>query len=87
MLATSSHCPNQAYSFGKHIGMQFHCEVSQQKILDWLYPASEKTLQDLQHVPSVQSAETIRSETERRIAKSQAVAAHIYDQWLRGLKL
>ncbi len=86
LLATTPGCPNQAYSYGKHIGMQFHCEVSRQKILDWLSAESEKILDDLKHVSSVQSAQTIRAETDQRIVRSQSLAAHIYDEWLRGLK-
>jgi GMP synthase-like glutamine amidotransferase len=84
-IASTPLCPNQTFSMGKHIGMQFHCEVTPEKIDGWLNPVAEIEVRALSALPSVQQFDMMRQETEKWIAQSQKVAGHIYAEWLRGV--
>lgn len=87
-LATSPWCNTQAYALGeRHLGMQFHCEITPEIISDWL---AEKACQhDLQrHAPvhdSVQDELTMRADTHQYIDASYRTAATIYRRWMRYL--
>lgn len=84
LLATSSICAHQAFAIGPHLAMQFHIEITPQKIATWLaepgdvYPAAI-TL----HPDSVQSPADMNAATAKYQAGSQALADHIYAQWRR----
>ncbi|MGB8856709.1 MAG: type 1 glutamine amidotransferase [Burkholderiales bacterium] len=84
-LASTPLCPNQTFSMGKHIGMQFHCEVTHEKIDGWLNPVAEIEVRALSTLPTVQQFDMMRQETEKWMSHSQKVAGHIYTEWLRGV--
>jgi GMP synthase-like glutamine amidotransferase len=84
-IASTPLCANQTFSLGKHIGMQFHCEVTDEKIDGWLSPIAELEVKALSNLPSVQQFDMMRQETEKWIAQSQHIASHIYAEWLRGV--
>jgi len=85
LIASSPHCPNQAFTVdGKHLAMQFHCEVKQDKVRYWAI--REKADIDAQiNSPGVQSSEYIVSSLPQRIPRSNALAHLIYSRWIRGL--
>lgn len=81
-LATSSTCAHQAFAIGPHLAMQFHIEITPEKIATWLaapgdvYPPAIH-----RHPDSVQSPSDMRAATLRHQAGSQALANRIYRQW------
>jgi GMP synthase-like glutamine amidotransferase len=85
LIASTPLCPNQTFSIGKHIGMQFHCEVTNEKIDGWLSPVAELEVKALSNLPSVQQFDMMRQETEKWMAQSQRIAINIYAEWLRGV--
>lgn len=81
-LASSATCAHQAFAIGPHLAMQFHIEITPQKIATWLaepgdiYPAAIA-----RHPDSVQSPADMNAATLLHQAGSQALADHIYTQW------
>lgn len=87
-LALSRWCEAQAYALGdRHVGMQFHCEITPDIINDWL--AEEACQHDLaRHAPqheSVQDEATMRADTHRLMADSYRTATAIYTRWASKL--
>lgn len=82
LLAASAACPHQAFAIGPHLAMQFHIEITPQKIEAWLadpgglYPEAM-----VRHPQSVQAPETMRAATLQCQAASQALADRIYGTW------
>lgn len=86
-LATSAFCRNQAFACGRlHLAMQFHCEITLDKIEDWITSDAGRSEIAAHPAESVQSPDHIRSLTPARIAASMAVAEHIYTRWMRNLR-
>lgn len=88
LLATSRWCETQAYALGtRHVGMQFHCEITPTIIDDWLAEAACQ--RDLaRHAPlheSVQDEATMRADTQRHIEASYRTANAIYRRWAHYL--
>ena len=83
-LAASPACAHQAFALGPHLAMQFHIEITPQKIDAWLanpgpvYPSAV-----YQHPDTVQAPDTMQAATERHQAGSQALADRIYSEWRR----
>lgn len=87
-LASSRWCEAQAYSLGeRHLGMQFHCEITPEVIDHWL--AEPACQQDLAaHSPvhaSVQDETSMRADTLRHINSSYRTATAIYRRWASHL--
>jgi GMP synthase (glutamine-hydrolysing) len=82
LLASSSACAHQAFAIGPHLGMQFHIEITPQKIAVWLgqpgeaYPLNVQRFHD-----SVQDPATMNAATKRHQAGSHALADRIYATW------
>jgi len=82
VLASSGACAHQAFAIGPHLAMQFHIEITPQKVETWLgdpgevYPAAVRNA-----VPTVESPEAMRQSTARHQAGSEALADHIYRSW------
>lgn len=81
-LATSASCPNQAFAVGRHLAMQFHVEIDERKIDDWL-AASTTLYTDAQaRHTTAQSPGRIRELTPRWLKAQHALADAIYARWL-----
>lgn len=80
-LAGSPACPNQAWALGPHLAMQFHIEIDQEKVQDWVSDGDAKW-QQAQQYSSVQDRAAILAGVEPHLAGHQATAAHIYRTWL-----
>jgi GMP synthase (glutamine-hydrolysing) len=81
-LARSAACPHQAFAIGRHLAMQFHVEVDQQKIGAWLGAMGASQGQPGEKSPTVQSHRAIREATARLLPAQQALADRIYGRWL-----
>jgi GMP synthase-like glutamine amidotransferase len=84
-IATGKHCANQAFLIvNKHLGMQFHCEVDEEKVRDWLETGAAE-IRDARS-PGVQQPADILPTLNVDLARSQTVASHIYRRWTQGLR-
>ena len=82
LLASSPNCANQAWGFGKHLAMQFHIEINEQKIDTWVAEDDDKWAQARSLFESAQSRQTILDRTKDHIVKHKHTADHIYTHWL-----
>lgn len=82
LLASSPACAHQAFAIGPHLGMQFHIEITPQKIATWLGQPGEAYPLNVQRFPdSVQDPASMNAATQRHQAGSQALADRIYATW------
>lgn len=81
-LGSSSTCPIQAFSIGPHLAMQFHVEVDDRKIEDWLGVLGATYDDAQQQHATAQSPATIRRLTPGHLAAQQRLADRIYARWL-----
>jgi GMP synthase-like glutamine amidotransferase len=64
---------------GDHLGLQFHLEMTQPMIKNWI----ERYGSDLQsHTACRQSAEAILQNLDQQIARLHEISAIIYGNWL-----
>lgn len=82
LLASSPNCANQAWGFDKHLAMQFHIEIDESKIKNWVAEDDPKWAQARGLFESAQSRQTILDRTAQHIAAHQRTADHIYSHWL-----
>ena len=81
-LAASPACAHQAFALGPHLAMQFHIEITPDKIKDWLEkPGHAYPVKVLLHRDSVQDPASMNAATARHLAGSQALADRIYRTW------
>lgn len=81
-IAGSAACPHQAFVLRQHLAMQFHIEITAQKIEDWIAAPGEGYAPSCAaHPATVQTPDAMRAGTRRHLAASQALAGHIYDRW------
>ena len=84
-LAQSRHCAHQAFVVdGKHLAMQFHCEVNEAKVRRWLELDAAELCGNKS--PGVQQATQILPTLAEDIARSQAIASCLYARWAQGLQ-
>lgn len=82
LLAASADCPHQAFAIGPHLAMQFHIEITPQKVADWLAaPGDAYEPAARAHPATVQAPAAMRESTRQHLAGSQAMARHIYAHW------
>ncbi len=81
-LASSPACAHQAFALGPHLAMQFHVEITPEKIANWLADPGEVYPDAVRrHPDSVQDAASMNAATARHQAGSEALASHIYRIW------
>ena len=83
-LASSTACPNQAFTIGPHLGLQFHAEVDEPKLTAWAEAMDTRYLAAQEH-PSVHPAQRLRVDTPIHLAAQQRMARRIYQRWLGRL--
>lgn len=81
-LAGSAACPNQAFTIGPHLAMQFHVEVDITKVMAWTDSRDPLYLEWQQRCDSVHDARRIREETAIHLRQQQALAERLYRRWL-----
>ena len=82
-LATSTACPNQAWSMGPHLAMQFHIEMDEIKAREWAMDEDPKWAAARAQYVSVQDRDGILNGIEPNLSQHQATADHIYRTWLK----
>jgi GMP synthase-like glutamine amidotransferase len=81
-LAGSDACPNQAWSMGPHLAMQFHIEIDEDKARAWANDedplwAEARVLHD-----TVQDSQGILNGVDVYLSQHQHTADHIYNVWM-----
>ncbi len=82
-IASSTHCVNQAFALGKHLGLQCHVEMTPEMIRSWYTGGRDEI--DASPGPGVQRPAQMEVEIEERAAGLNQVAARLYNKWIEGL--
>ena len=82
-IASSTHCANQAFALGKHLGLQCHVEMTPEMIRSWYTGGRDEI--DASPGPGVQQPAEMEAGIEERAAGLNQVAARLYDKWIEGL--
>ena len=83
VLLASPLCPNQAFCLGKHFGMQCHVEMTAELVEAWCWSGADEIAASTG--PGVQSADSMQSDLDRRLAGLHVLADRIYARWTEGL--
>lgn len=83
-IASSPHCANQAFALGKHLGLQFHVEMTEEMIRNWCQSGTRQI--ERSACATVQPVREIESQLPARVATLHGVAARLYERWIGGLK-
>lgn len=82
LIAASTACPHQAFAIGPHLAMQFHIEITPQKVADWLAaPGAGYCPALAAHPDTVQSPAAMCMATTSQQTASQRMADRIYQVW------
>jgi GMP synthase-like glutamine amidotransferase len=82
-LLGSTHCANQAFVRGPHLGLQCHVEMTDSMIRTW---CQQWEAEGVPPSASVQTPEQMQNGMEVRIAAMRVVADRLYGRWVQGLK-
>ena len=83
LLASSDACPNQAFSIGKHLAMQFHIEMDIDKVNYWVSEDDELWKAARAEYKTVQTDNQMLNESLEYMEQHQKTADNIYKNWLR----
>lgn len=83
LLATSHACHNQAFSIGKHLAMQFHIEIDENKVISWISDKDPQWEEAQTMYKTVQNGEQILHESKQFMDKHHKTADNIYSNWLK----
>lgn len=84
-ILSSAHCPNQAYSLGKHLAFQCHIEMTADMVRTWCEVGADEIAEAIDS-PGVQSIDDIHADLGARVAQLNAHARLVYERWITGLK-
>jgi len=84
LLATSEACPNQAFSIGKHLAMQFHIEIDENKVHSWVNDEDNTWYEAQKVYDTVQNKEQMIDGISQFLTVHQSTANSIYTNWLRS---
>lgn len=79
----STHCANQAFVQGPHLGLQCHVEMTESMIRLW---CRQWAAENVPASASVQTPQQMEENMETRIAAMRAVADRLYTRWIDGLR-
>lgn len=82
-LAASPFCANQAFSLGKHLGMQCHVEMTPELVRTWCEDWEKEGVSKAS--PSVQTPQQMTERLEERVRSLNAIADRLYRRWVEGL--
>ena len=83
VVMASRYCPNQAFAYGKHFGMQCHVEMTAELIDSWCRSGAREIAES--PGPAVQTPAEIEQDLDQRLAGLHRVADRIYARWMEGL--
>ncbi|BAN35999.1 glutamine amidotransferase class-I [Sulfuricella denitrificans skB26] len=80
----NSHCVNQAFAMGKHLGMQCHIEMTEEMVRDWCALGEEEIASAITS-PAVEKQTVILENLAERVKSLNVTAQKIYTKWIEGL--
>ncbi|WP_269532957.1 type 1 glutamine amidotransferase [Chitinimonas sp. BJYL2] len=85
-IMTGDYCANQAFVYDDiHLGMQFHCEVTEDKVRRWLVLGHDELIHSTS--PAVQQAGALLPDLPASVALSQQMASALYARWWQGVQV
>lgn len=82
-VLTNAHNPEQAYTLGKHIGLQCHIEMTRPMVEGWCRAGAAEL--PVQSTASMQSWKDMVADLDRRLSALSRVADEVYAHWAQGL--
>jgi GMP synthase (glutamine-hydrolysing) len=82
LLASNAACPNQAFSIGRHLAMQFHVELDRFKLAAWSASVDPDFLALQKRCATVQSGVAMREQAVEALPAQQRFADSLYSRWL-----
>ena len=82
---SSDHCPNQAFSLGKHLAMQCHVEMTKDMIETWARLGRHEIDSGIAAGAAVQTHAEMMSDVDVRLEALHCVADAVYSRWTQGL--
>lgn len=82
-ILTNAHNPDQAFSLGKHIGLQCHVEMTRPMVETWCRTGAAEL--PANSTASMQSRDDLCADLDRRLAALSRVADDVYAHWANGL--
>jgi GMP synthase-like glutamine amidotransferase len=82
-ILQSTHCANQAFVRGPHLGLQCHVEMTHSMIRLW---GRQWAAENVPASASVQTPAQMEENMEARIVAMRAVADRLYTRWIDGLR-
>jgi GMP synthase-like glutamine amidotransferase len=83
-ILEGTHCANQAFALGKHLGMQCHVEMTPELVRTWVGTGADE-MREHRKSPAVQTPEEIQKDLEPRLDRLHQVADRLYDRWCSSL--
>lgn len=80
----NTHCANQAFALGKHLGMQCHIEMTEEMVKEWC-ELGEEEIASASTSPAVQQPAEILENLAQRVKTLNAAAQKTYTKWIEGL--
>jgi GMP synthase-like glutamine amidotransferase len=84
-LLASSHCNNQMFALGPHLGMQCHVEMTPEMIATWCGQWADEAIAAADHA-SVQLPETMQADISRHLPTMRQLSEQLYSVWIKGLQ-
>lgn len=84
-LLASSHCNNQMFALGPHLGMQCHVEMTPEMIATWCSQWADEAIAAADHA-SVQLPETMQADISRHLPTMRQLSEQLYSVWIKGLQ-
>lgn len=82
LLASSDACPNQAFSYGHNLAMQFHIEIDENKAIAWANDEDSQWNESQKLYETVQTKQQIIEGISKYLTNHQKMANNIYSRWL-----
>ena len=84
-LFASSHCANQMFALGPHLGMQCHVEMTPEMIATWCEQWADEAVA-LVDQPSAQTPEVMQAQIGERLPRMRQLSNQLYSVWINGLR-
>jgi GMP synthase-like glutamine amidotransferase len=84
-LLSSQYCQNQAWSFGKHLALQCHIEMTENMVGIW-YDIGKNEVAAAKECQGVQTFDEVKDVTAENISHLNLIANRVYSTWISGLK-
>jgi GMP synthase-like glutamine amidotransferase len=81
-ILKSEHCGHQAFTIDNILALQCHVEMTGDMVVEWTKEYADELNQPS---PSIQSAEAINSELEKKVTGLNQIADQLYRQWITPL--